>query len=61
MRAWLVGGHIVWVLNVTAYQLSLEALRVIFRMYRTSVRCDFAQDILFYVVGLIITLGSTCM
>ena len=48
MRAWLVGGHIVWVLNVTAYQLSLDALRVIFRMYRTSVRCDFAQDILFF-------------
>ena len=37
-----------WVLNVTAYQLSLDALRVIFRMYRTSVRCDFAQDILFF-------------
>ena len=28
-----------WVLNVTAYQLSLHALRV---------RCDFAQDILFF-------------
>ena len=52
MRAWLVGGHIVWVLNVTAYQLSLHALRV---------RCDFAQDILFFLGERIITLGSTCM